>query len=103
MGDNLIFMMLDNLGINAVYTCTAYRYVPSSCGYHYIIQVSKKNTPGKKVMNVTEGVIFDQLEELRSTNSNGKFTFVKKSIPMADTSASNQVVLPSKHEFTNFL
>jgi len=74
MGEHLTF---ENMELNAEYECVKYRPVFANWGIYYCIKVQKVGDTNKLTMIITDGCIFNKLEQFRLEFTRCKFSLKK--------------------------
>jgi len=64
MGDHLAF---GNIKLNVEYECLKYRPVYAKWGLYYVIKDQKVGDVNTKTMIITDGCIFDKLEQIKNS------------------------------------
>jgi len=96
MGDHLTF---ENMELNVEYECLKYRPVYAKWGLYYVIKVQRVGDINKKTMIITDGCIFDKLEQIKSSVLIPvKFSFKKIEIDLLNNSLINVVAIIGDHD-----
>ena len=82
-----ISVTINSLVSDIRYTCKSYQYLHGNCGYYYNIIINEFNDTTDKVMIITQGILFDYLENVRESNSFTRFTFSKLIAPISSSNS----------------
>jgi hypothetical protein len=88
-----LFVTLESMDRDIGYECKSYQYLHNNCGYYYHTTVRKFGDSNDKTMIVTNGIIFDYLQEVRERNSFTRFTFKKKNLMLSETNNEDVIII----------
>jgi len=95
MGDHLTF---ENMELGVEYECIKYRPVFAQCGLYYCTKVQKAGNNNKKTMIITDGCIFDKLNQFRLEFTRCKFSFKKFEIDSLNNSVIQVITIIGDHD-----
>jgi len=79
--------------LGAEYECIKYRPVFAKNGLYYCIKVQKVGDTNKRTMIITDGCIFDKLEQFRLEFTRSKFSLKKIKINSLNNSVINVITI----------
>jgi len=71
------YLTVNNMEMYVVYECIKYTPIFARSGLYYVIRVRKVGESEEKTMVVTDGCIFNKINQLRIESSRSKFSFIK--------------------------
>jgi len=95
VGDHLTF---ENMEKNVEYECIKYRPVFAKSGLYYCIKVQKVCDTNKKIMIITDGCIFDKLDQFRLELTRRKFSFKKIEIDSLNNRVIDVIAIIGDHD-----
>jgi len=89
----------DNMERNVEYECLKYRPIFARSGLYYCIQVKKVgDNDNKRTMIITDGCIFDKLEQFRTEFTRCKFSFKKIEVDALNNSVNDIIIIMGDHD-----
>jgi len=95
MGEHLTF---ENMEKNVEYECVKYTPVFAKWGLYYCIKVQKVGDINKQTMIITDGCIFNKLEQFRLEFTRCKFSFKKIEIDSLNNSLIDVIIIVGDHD-----
>jgi len=90
MADHITF---NSMGMDVIYECRSYRPLYASDGYYYITQIFQVNTNTSYIMVLTDGCIYNKLENFRLGAPATKFSFKKTNVDSVNNSTKIIIVI----------
>ena len=100
---SVAYITIDSMENNFLYTCKKYIYLYGNCGYYYVMLVVKEAETAGRLMRVTDGHLFDHLENMRKNNITSQFSFKKLNMTIAPGISVDPIIIIGVNEFVDLI